>query len=293
MLNALKIALIAGFAITGFASNGVAADLDQPIFVEQAPDDLVPVEIGNGWYIRGDIGYAVSHKGGTHTYRTFDPATTLYSPQTFTTSETKADFSIGGGFGYQFNDWFRVDGTVDRFGGNFKGTTTAASPCVDVTPPNNPQYIGTSCASNDTQSFHAYQIMANAYVDLGTYVGLTPYVGAGIGVTSVNYGDLTNSLYCVPGAAVCPTGVNAVTLSPVTHEGANSWRMTYSAMAGLGYQVSKNVKLDLGYRYSKIAAGDQFYFDAASIAAGATGVQGKDAGFDRHEVRLGFRYSLW
>ena len=29
--------------------------------------------------------------------------------------------------------------------------------------------------------------MANGYVDLGTYVGLTPYVGAGLGYTYVNW----------------------------------------------------------------------------------------------------------
>jgi opacity protein-like surface antigen len=297
MLNVLKTVLIAGFAVTGFASSGVAADLDQPIFVEQAPDDLVPVEIGNGWYIRGDIGYAVSHKGGTHTYRTFNPAAVPpanpYADQTFVTGSTDSGLVLGGGVGYQFNDWFRVDGTIDRFGGGFTGSTAANQPCVNPAVLGNGAYLNTNCASNDTQDYAAYQFMANAYVDLGTYVGLTPYVGAGIGVTSVNYESLTNSLYCVAGAAPCPTTIGVVPMPVVTHAGMDSWRMTYSAMAGLGYQVSKNVKLDLGYRYSKIAAGDQFKFDQASITAGATGTQGKDAGFDRHEVRLGFRYSLW
>jgi opacity protein-like surface antigen len=285
MLNVFKAALIAGVAITGFVSGGFAADLDEPIFVEQAPD-YQPVEIGNGWYIRGDIGYAASHDSGTHTYQTYDPATSLYSPQTFTTGETDSDFSFGGGIGYQLNDWFRVDGTIDRFSGDFAGTTVGTSPCSTAAI-----YVGTSCATNDNQDYTAYQFMANAYVDLGTYVGLTPYLGAGLGVTKVAYGDLTNALYCVAGASPCPA-VGAP-IAPVTHAGADDWRMTYSAMAGVSYDYSKEVKLDLGYRYSKIAAGDQFMFDAASIAAGATGVQGKDDGFDRHEIKVGVRYSLW
>jgi opacity protein-like surface antigen len=297
MFKVLKIVLIAGCAVTGFAATGFTADLDQPIFVEQAPDDLVPVEIGNGWYIRGDIGYAASHKGGTHTFRTFNPVAgpgvNPYADQTFVTSETDSGISIGGGVGYQFNDWFRVDGTIDRFGGNFSGSTFANQPCVTATALINPLYVGTACASNDAQDYSAYQFMANAYVDLGTYVGVTPYVGAGIGMTSMNWGDLTNSSYCVAGTAACPTGPAATTILPVTHTGANDWRLTYSVMAGLGYQVSKNVKLDLGYRYSKIDSGNQFNFDAATATAGASGVQGKDAGYDRHEVRLGFRYSLW
>jgi opacity protein-like surface antigen len=285
MLKVLKTALIAGFAIAGFASSSIAADLDQPIFVEQAPD-YQPVEIGNGWYIRGDIGYAASYNGGTHTFRTFNPATTLYSPQTFVTNSTDADISMGVGAGYQFTDWFRMDGTVERFSGAFTGTTVGSSPCSTLA-----SYVGTTCASNDAQDYTAFQLMANAYVDLGTYVGVTPYIGAGVGFTGVSYGSLTNSLYCVPGASACPTGV--LPLTPVTHAGESDWRLTYSAMAGIGYNVSQNVKLDLGYRYTKIAAGDQFMFDAASIAAGATGVQGKDAGFDRHEIKVGVRYALW
>jgi opacity protein-like surface antigen len=292
MLKALKITLLAGCGLVAVASTGFAADLDQPIFVEQA-EEYVPVEVGNGWYIRGDIGYAGSHKGGTHTYRTFDPVTTTYSPQTFATGTTGTDFGFGGGVGYQFNDWFRADATIDGYSGKFVGTTVAAQPCVDVTPPNNPQYIGTTCASNDAQAYTAYQFMANAYVDLGTYVGVTPYLGAGAGYTLMSWESLNNSLYCVPGAAACPTGLAAVALPTVSHEGVTDYRFTYSVMAGLGYQASKNVKLDLGYRYSKVAAGDQFYFDPASITAGAGGVQGKDDGYDRHEVRLGFRYSLW
>ena len=290
MFNALKIILIAGCAITGFTSSGFAADLDQPIFVEQAPD-LQPVEIGNGWYIRGDIGYAMKHSGGTHTYNTFNPVTTLYSPQTFATSDTDTDFSIGAGVGYQFNDWLRFDGTIDAYKGKFKGTTVAGTPCVNTTL--FPSYVGTTCASNDAQDYNAYQFMANAYVDLGTYVGVTPYVGVGAGYTVMSWGDLTNSSYCVPGAVACPTGAGATVIPPVSHEGIRDYRFTYSAMAGLGYQVSKNVQLDVGYRYSKVAAGDQFKYDAASITAGATGTQGRDAGYDRHELRVGMRYSLW
>ena len=289
MINALKIMLIAGCAMAGFTSSGFAADLDQPIFVEQAPD-LQPVEIGNGWYIRGDIGYAIN-KGGTHTYNTFNVAATpQYSPQTFATSDTDTDFSIGAGVGYQFNDWLRFDGTIDTYTGKFKGTTVAATPCLN-NPILFPTYVGTTCASNDTQNYNAYQFMANAYVDLGTYVGVTPYVGAGAGMTLMTWDNLTNSLYCVPGAAACPVGAPAIT--PVTHEGTTDYRFTYSVMAGLGYQVSQNVKLDLGYRYSKVTEGDQFKYDAATIASGATGTQGSDAGYDRHELRFGVRYSLW
>ncbi|MGL4405604.1 MAG: outer membrane protein, partial [Notoacmeibacter sp.] len=252
MFKVLKSLLIVSCSIAGTLTGALAADLDQPIFVEQAPE-YQPVEVGNGWYIRGDIGYAASHEGGTHTFRTFNPLAVApvspYADQTFATSNSTSDFSIGGGIGYQFSDWLRFDGTIDAYKGKFNGTTSATGPCST-----DPAFLNTACATNDTQGFDAYQFMANAYVDLGTYVGITPYVGAGAGYTVVSYGDLTNSLYCVPTALqpVCPP----TAIAPVTHEGATEARFTYSAMAGLAYQASKSVKLDLGYRYSRIAAGD-------------------------------------
>ena len=64
-------------------------------------------------------------------------------------------------------------------------------------------------------------------------------------------------------------------------------------MAGLAYDVSTNLKVDLGYRYRRIEGGPMFAFDPASIAAGASGTQADDPGFSSHEVRVGLRYALW
>ena len=64
-------------------------------------------------------------------------------------------------------------------------------------------------------------------------------------------------------------------------------------MAGLSYDVSKNTKLDFGYKYRRISGGNMFAFDTATATAGATGVQGRDGGFSQHEVRFGLRYEIW
>jgi opacity protein-like surface antigen len=281
MVNALKLILAAGAVVAALSMPASAADMDLPIFVEQAPDE-VPVEIGSGWYIRGDVGYELQTSSKGFSYNTFDPVTLTYSPQTFVTADVEGDVTYSVGVGYHYNDWMRFDATLDGFKSEFTGSTAAATNCPGQLP-------GTSCRTNDTQPLSTYQLMANAYVDLGTYVGLTPYVGAGAGVAYVDYGTLTNQFICVPGAVTCGTLVT----STARHEGADSLRFAYSLMAGVGYQASKNVKLDLGYRYSHIAGGDQFYYDPATIAAGATGIQGTDDGYDRHEVRMGVRYSLW
>jgi opacity protein-like surface antigen len=51
--------------------------------------------------------------------------------------------------------------------------------------------------SVDTQGFDQYGFMANGYVDLGTFVGFTPYVGAGAGVTRVAWKLYNNDVSCV------------------------------------------------------------------------------------------------
>ena len=46
-------------------------------------------------------------------------------------------------------------------------------------------------------------------------------------------------------------------------------------MAGIAYDVSQNLKIDLGYRYRRIEGGPMFAFDAGSVGAGATGTAGR------------------
>jgi opacity protein-like surface antigen len=90
----------------------------------------------------------------------------------------------------------------------------------------------------------------------------------------------------------CPVTPANPVLS-VAHRGAEQARFTYSLMAGASYDLSKSLKFDLGYKYTKIDGGEAFAFDQASMNAGAQGIQGTDGGLERHDVRVGLRYSLW
>lgn len=290
-MKLLKAILLAGAATTvvALAPAVHAADYDPPIFVEEAPE-YVPVEVGSGWYLRGDIGYAVSTSSpGSFDYRTFNAITGTYGQSTFATGSVDTSFSYGGGVGYRFNEWFRAEGVIEGFQGKFEGTTVAAVPCLD--PVANPAYVGTTCRSEDSARYNGMSLMANGYVDLGTYAGFTPYAGAGVGYTYLRWADLNNDTYCVDGAAACPPP--QAYLSSTTHPGEKSWRFTYALMAGVAYDVSRNLKLDMGYKYSKIGTGNQSRFDATNITAGASGYQVIDKGFAKHEVRVGLRYSLW
>jgi opacity protein-like surface antigen len=159
--------------------------------------------------------------------------------------------SLGGGIGYQVDDHFRVDLTGDYwFDSDFRGSTSGI--CG-----------GAPCTSIDTSSVNAFLLLANAYVDLGTYNGITPYIGAGIGGAHVDWDNLRNE---IPGQP------------PVEHEGAANWRFAYAVMAGASYCLTDKLKLDAGYRYSRIEGGRMF-----EIAPGNPG-----PGFDGASTRMRF-----
>ncbi|OCW59289.1 outer membrane protein [Hoeflea olei] len=268
-------------ALTGLAAPVLAADLDEIILAPELPMTQ-PVEVGSGWYLRGDLGYSVDRSGGATSYSIFSagpPAS--YTATPFTSAMLDGDWSGSLGVGYHFTDYFRGDLTFDYAKGDFTGTTTSATPCAGGAP-------GTSCASTDTQGFKQYGLMANAYLDLGTFAGFTPYVGAGAGMTRVNWGPLNSDQRCVPGGGACGAAP-----ADIVSAGSESWRFTYALMAGMSYDIAKDWKLDVGYKYSKIRKGDQFGFDPASITAGAQGARAGDNGFENHEIRVGLRYSLW
>ena len=130
--------------------------------------------------------------------------------------------------------------------------------------------------------------MGNGYIDLGTYIGITPYVGAGAGMSYLSWNGLSSQSYCVGGSLH-----RGADRSHQRRPACKDWRFTYAFMAGVAYDLTKNLKLDLGYKYRNIDGGDMFGWDAASAAAGATGTQGTDQGLTQHEVKVGLRYELW
>lgn len=270
------------------ASAAIAADYDPPVF--EAPvveEEYVPVEVGNGWYLRGDVGYAFQSSIGSVSYRTFDPVSSTYGSDSFDSARLDQDFTFGIGAGYRFTDYLRADLTWNMFKGDFDGTTSAPVPCSAGEDPD------TTCRTEDTAKMYGSTYMANAYFDLGTFNNFTPYLGAGAGVARVKWKGLNNQMYCVNGPVLPGDACSGASYAVAEHGAAASWRFAYSLMAGVAYDVTRNVKLDLGYRYSHIQGGDMFGWDSGSAAAGASGIQGKDDGLDMHEVKVGLRYELW
>ncbi len=272
-------ALALAAAMAGASAN-VALAGDAPPREIKMPE--VSVQAAKGWYVRGDVGYAVNASRSDTTFRAYDPAGGDYDSGHFDSNRFGGDFSGGLGIGYQFNDLFRADVTGDFFTGDFNGRVSSDSSCSGGAG-------GTGCSTKARSSFKAGSLMVNGYVDLGTVAGFTPYVGAGLGATHVSWSSVNAVGSCVDGVSGCAGAASVSTRYP----GESDWRMTYALMAGVAYEIAPNVKVDLGYRFSHIAGGDMFGYSAADSAAGAGGTMGRDGALSRHEIRVGLRITTW
>ncbi|HEV7310226.1 outer membrane protein [Ensifer sp.] len=262
----------AGLLLSGSA---FAADED----LLNAPEITIEKEaVGTGAiYVRGDIGFAPWRGEGDPYYRTFSAGS--YASVPFDNARFDKPFAGSLGVGYQFTDTFRADLTAEYFEGRFSGSSLSVAPCAG-------QGAGTSCALSTGADYSALGLMANAYVDFGTLAGFTPYVGAGLGATRLNWDTAIDRATCLAGGGAC-----AGTPVSRSYEGRDSWRFTYALMAGVSYDLSDQLKLDVGYRYSHVADGEMFGFGAETLA-GATGDKGFDDGLSRHEIRAGLRFSF-
>lgn len=297
----LVISALAIVATSVFGSHAADSDLVIPAIQEDA---YTPVEIGSGWYIRGDVGYNKgSATGGSYlTYDDLDPDPLLVANGYSTVGYDKFNFKgakeLSFGVGYTFNSILRADITANYSKRNVNGTNfeggylnDAGDPVVCgnvISATSFPNAVG--CRSTDTTGVSAIEVMANAYADLGTYSGFTPYVGAGVGVTRLKFNGLINASACVDPTGLAIPGCGAPT---DVHAGEASTRLSYALMAGTAYNLSKNLKLDVGYRYSAIQGGNMFGFDASTRAAGASGVQGTHETLSTHQIKAGLRYEIW
>lgn len=265
MTNRLFVLALLGTSALALPAANAADIILPPVeYVEEVKDDY------SGWYIRGDVGYTFSSETDGK-YKLYQDAHFDWQPRYHYDELTFEDsYSVGAGVGYRWAEHFRTDASVDYYGLDVKGRSSCAA------------VLG-NCYYDDKSDADVWTVMANAYVDLPYMGPVTPYFGAGIGFAHVSYGDLNNDI---------KDGFGNVTYSDV-HEGEDSWRFATSLMAGASIDITKNLALDAGYRYTRVYEGDAWGYDTNDKAAGASGVQTEDNGFNIHAVRAGLRYSFF
>ena len=307
MMRALAILGLSVVALAGapLGNAARAADLAPnypmpPVYSEPDPQ----FEFGTGWYLRGDVGYSDSTR-----VHPFGDLTTLTSPN---------DFAGGVGVGYRWNQMFRTDLTA-----NFDGYQSAKNDTNNVTcvytlngqfaqdaaqtqtgyfwTPN----LGT-CTGRNESTLLKTDIMASGYFDMGTWSGLTPYIGAGLGLARID--NWTNTAYYKTSdgtpyrADLTPVGtypliwrneygtaINPIvptTGLPVAFTKQNwsaerhrtQYNLAWSLMGGVAYAIDDHIALDLGYRYINLGG----YKDAT----------GRSKSLDAQQVRVGIRYAI-
>lgn len=219
-----SIAIAALLASCGLGPCGAVQAADLAPYYGQG-DSYVgaeqPLEFGTGWYLRGDGGFSEEDR----------PKLDL-STGGSSGSGTQAGYSLGLGVGYKFNAYLRADVTGDYLG---SFTEKAQLSC------------GVNCTAALSTSVERWDALANGYLDLGTWFGITPYVGAGVGVSGT---DQTGSVE-VSGGSVPLSLVNGGTgtLTSGSAPSRTNYQFAWAAMAGVSYAFSPHLLLDVNYRY--------------------------------------------
>lgn len=263
-MGSLKTLTLAGMMALGASAASAADFLPAP-----QPVPELKGTISSGVYLRGDIGVGVQTVGK---YRQDDVG--QFGGAFFGKSDGTTFFG-GVGIGYRFNNWFRTDVTLEYRGGNSIGVNDSIY---------NP-FAGGPQTNTYKGNLTSLVTLFNGYIDLGTWNCLTPYIGAGIGFANNRINGLTDQgiVYAnYPFGPVSPTLGSA-------GEGTNT-DLAWALMAGVGYEVNKNLTLEFGYRYLNL--GDA---QSGRIVNAFTGqIQGplKAKDIDSHDFRIGMRWNF-
>ncbi len=260
-VGALALMSSATFAGSAFAAD-MANRMPQQYYAPPAP----PQEDFGGWYLRGDIGQTNSKgKLDQALYHQLPPGTTLNQLGQGFSGGT----SYGLGVGYQFNSWFRADITGEyRSKVNFGG--------VDFLTYN----PGGSLSDTYAGGYSSWVGLVNAYVDLGTWWCITPFIGAGVGAAHVTTTGFQDS-------GITSYGVMASQFA----EGASKTNLAWAAHAGLAYKVNNNFTVELAYRYLDMGTAAHGYSQAYAAGGyfGPSTVQYHD--LTSQDVKIGVRWT--
>ncbi len=267
------LALAGATALVGTAA--VAADFPSappPLMpqVVQAP----PVDTG-GWYLRGDVGVGIQRFSDFSHHQTNPdfvwPASWRIDQRTIADTTL-----IGFGVGFAWNSWLRFDVTAEhRASAKFKvlGSFTEFCP------------FGARCFDL-FDGFHSANVfLANAYLDLGTWWCVTPFIGGGIGTANNRFDSITDIGFIADGS----TGFGFSSVN------SSTWNLAWAAHAGLAYTVTPNFKVEFAYRFLSLGSPNTQVVDCNSIGCMNTG--GPRASFTLNnftsqDFKIGMRWML-
>lgn len=256
MYRFARMTFVAGL-FAGAAGPSVAADL----YVEPVVEPVV-----GAWYLRGYLGMSNQFYEGLESDLFDIPfAHGWYDEGGFASAPI-----VGGGIGYEFNDYLRGDLTVEWRG----KSDFDALDWVEATE-------GAGLTTNDyTAKKSELVFMANGYYDFGAFYGFTPYVGAGIGASYNTISDFRD--------------VNVINNGGGYADDNSKWNFAWALHAGMGFQATERMVIDFGYSFISLGdaeTGTLKNDDGVSFPTG----QNETVKFNdiySHDFKLGFRYAL-
>jgi opacity protein-like surface antigen len=277
-MGGLKALFLVSGAIVGMTSLAQAADLlPPPPPMEPAP--MAATEF-SGWYLRGDVGMAVQ-TGNLSPSISPNPLVGLPADafNSFYNTSLSASALFDVGVGYQINNWLRFDVTGEYRGGSHFQTLE------QVGIPSTASQFG-DFYRGDVSSFIG---LLNGYVDIGTWYGVTPFVGAGVGFANNRLSGVTDTGFACTGGPCSGVGGYLT-------DGSKT-NLAWALMAGLDFNVTQNLKLELGYRfldYGSLKSGVSHCSNGAGgfSCGGGSGYTLATKDMMSQDFRLGLRWAF-
>ncbi|MER2604198.1 MAG: outer membrane beta-barrel protein [Siculibacillus sp.] len=267
-MTKIATTLLAGTALFGLTVAAQAADMGGMLRGPAVVQPVAEAPVSSGWYLRGDVGVGFSQRPSLES---IEPGLS----KTFISRDLGDQPFVQLGIGYQFSDYLRGDVTAEyRGSARLRGTSTYAS-----TYGGNPS---TNFVSYDT-NVRSLAVMANGYIDLGHYSGLTPYVGAGIGAAYNQMDDVyTQTSFYVGGSPQVPQqGIMS---------GSHKWNLAWALHGGMSWDVNPNLKVDVGYSYKDFGSLTSGIQNCMSGSGCNEKLGVKHLAF--HDVRIGARWMI-
>jgi opacity protein-like surface antigen len=253
-------ALAAGVGL-GAPGRAAAADALPP--APALGKSLGPAKEFSDWYLRADSGAAIALAP--------EPKIVAAAPHGGLSNDLRVDWArmrdgafYGVGVGYRVNDFVRLDASAEhRLPVRYAARTSQT--CA-----------GARCVEETSARVQSGVFLANAYFEAITWHGLTPFVGAGVGLAR-NESARVNVAPAQGAGAGSGAG-----------EGDARWAFAWALMAGVAYEPAQGVHVEMGYRY----------LDAGRVGLGrvscATGCAGaaQRLSLGAHDVRLGLRFAF-
>jgi opacity protein-like surface antigen len=184
-----------------------------------APPPVVAAQPLGGWYLRGDVGVGINNDADLQ-FEQNPLNTSNFAIQHSAMGDTTF---ISAGVGYEVNNWLRFDVT-----GEYR-TKSAVNAFGSYT-------LGGGTFLDTYQGFlKSTVVLANGYIDLGTWNCITPYVGAGVGVAYNTFDDLVDV-----GVPTAGSGIG---------RDSSNFNLAWALHAGVSYAVTQDFSVELAYRY--------------------------------------------